>query len=310
MSKPKEDTRTKSNSNLERKESTPAKSNSNLAIHVVAGGSKRSLQETSPEQFSNLGPTQVGSMGISELMMYMQGAMATVFDEKLKNLPTKDDLECLHSEIGKLNNIVNELADENALLKDELQQVKTEHAKLTQEMHHIVNASKRRSLIFRGLDSSKQPATAVNTLCIEVMQIKNFKLAAARKIFEKNGEMAVVADLQSEEMVAEVFKNVKKLAKTTYSVERDISKERQLDKKVLLKIKKDLKSIDASLKIDVRDDKMKVGGKWFHFNSKKELCCGSFDGIQELKSLYKDNLDSYDFTFSKLAENLNKKQKN
>jgi len=255
-------------------------------------------------------PTQVGDMSIEELMKCMQSTMSVLLDEKLKNFPTKEDLEGISSEVEKLNNIVSELADENALLKDELQQIKAENEKLAQETKHLINASKRKSLIFRGLDSTKKPVEAVNALCKNVMQVTNFQLSSARKIFEKDGKMSVVAELQSEEIVAEVFKNMKKLEDTDYSVERDLSKERQLNKKILLKLKKDLKAIDANRKVQIRDDKMKIGDKWFQFNEKKELRCGSLNGEEVLKSLYKNKLDSYDLSYRNLFEGLNNKQKN
>ena len=83
--------------------------------------------------------------------------------------------------------------------------------------------------------------------------------------------MGVVAEFRNEEMIAEVFKNTRKLAGTSISIESDLNSEKKEQKQALLMLRKELLNDSNKHKITVRNNRMRIGDKWFYWSKDLEL---------------------------------------
>jgi len=109
--------------------------------------------------------------------------------------------------------------------------------------------------------------------------------------------MTVAAEFRTEDMVADILQHTKNLAGTTISIDRDLSSEKQQQKKAMLEVKKMLAALDKDKQVTVRDHKLKVDGKWFSWNKEKQLVAGKADGIAELKKIYGDGITTLNINY-------------
>lgn len=84
---------------------------------------KRKLLETSPEE-TNMNEKPVGNMEVGELMDLMKTTMNCLLEEKLSNLPTKQDIEELKTGMAMAASEISDLKAENRKLKEELEILK------------------------------------------------------------------------------------------------------------------------------------------------------------------------------------------
>lgn len=85
------------------------------SINTVGTGenkSKRKLLEISPEKMED----NVGSMSANDLLQMMTTLLDKKFDEKLQNLPTKNDMLDLKEDINDVKTEVSRLSTENKRL--------------------------------------------------------------------------------------------------------------------------------------------------------------------------------------------------
>lgn len=61
---------------------------------------------------------------------------------------------------------------------------------------------------------------------------------AVRKIYDRNGKMSLIAEFDSEGDVRKILSKTRNLTGSKISIERDLYEERQMDKKVLLQLKR------------------------------------------------------------------------
>lgn len=119
--------------------------------------------------------------------------------------------------------------------------------------------------------------------------------------------MAVLVEMENGTQITEIFKNIRNLSGSAIGVERDLNKERQVDKKALLQVKKTLWNNNQSHRISIRNDRMRIGDKWFSWNKDKNLVCGSSNGMVELQNLYGNNLGNISFNYKSIVDNINQK---
>lgn len=160
-------------------------------------------------------------------------------------------------------------------------------------------------MIIKGLEKCNNPTDAVKKLCNDTLQANNIQIASARTIFERNGKVGVAVEFQTEENVFSIFRNVKKIANTTITIERNLTSDKQLDKRVLLKLKKDLRNADREIKVLVRDDRIKIGDQWLSWNDQKELMCGNRSAKEVLQALYGDKLNLINFSYHDIISTFN-----
>ncbi|XP_075150772.1 uncharacterized protein LOC142224880 [Haematobia irritans] len=239
------------------------------------------------------------AMEPNELIRLIKDTINTNLDEKLKSLPSKADLEDVKNEITAVNTEIQQLRNENVILKEELMKFKKENNDYKRDIMWLQKQIKSNKLFIKGLSQSKNPIEEVNKVFKQQLNIEP-NIKTVTKIFDRNGKMAVLVELENEIQIQEVFKHTKKLAGTTISIERDMMPMKQDHKNAFLGLKRKILAITNKHKIVVREDKMKVGDSWFKWGFGNVLECGKSDGIKELVKLYGDELKDINVNFDDL----------
>lgn len=246
----------------------------------------------------------VGNIQVSDLMNMMQKSMEGIMDEKLKNLATKSDFEDIKTNVAEIDKKCEDLKNENEILRSEINKLKAERERDNENLRRLVDQSKRKNVIFKGIKKQGSPKNSVENVCINVLKLNDLKIKMARTLYSNNGKIGVVAEMQTEEMVHKIFKNTKNLTGSTIIIERDLSEERQQDRKVLLQIKSAILQTDKTHKIFVRNDSLKIGNKWLHFSKNRELMSGSNKAETVLKELYGNKLADLNIDYMHLLKNV------
>lgn len=163
----------------------------------------------------------------------------------------------------------------------------------------------RKKIIVRGLESQPSAFKAVTKAFKEKMKIEqNVEIEQTRKLYEKNQKMTVMVEFKSANTVSQVLKHSRNLAGTSIQVERDLCKERQQNKKVMLYLKKEIQKVDKSIKINVRDDNMLIEKKQLFWNKNKILMCGQEKGEEVLKQMYGEKIANVNFKYNSILEKI------
>lgn len=246
------------------------------------------------------------NMDPNDLVKLIKETINTNLDEKLKTLPTKSDLDDLRLEMVNFSTDINGLKSENQALKEELSNVKNENTQLKRDINWLQNQIKPNKLFIKGLPSNKNPREEVVKLFKEKLatlaNIKN-----AQKVFDRNGKMAVIVELDNEKAIQDVFQNTRKLAGSNISIERDMIPNKQQHKKAFLTLKKNLLSVSKQHKVVVREDRIKIKDSWFRWNADNKLVSGNADGEQELVKLYGDVIKSINLNYGTLINDFHPK---
>lgn len=263
---------------------------------------KRNREDTSPNSADN--GSAVGTLSVKDLMSLMSSLM----DEKLINIPTKKDIEDIKTNVGELSTKFDGLKLENEYLKKEVTELKFEREKDHQQINYLQEHIKRNNIIFKGIDAKTTLEDAVKDCCKENLKLtQDINLLSTRKMYEKDGKIGVVAEFSSGEMVKEVFQNTKNLAGSKIIVERDLTHEKQQDKRVMLEIKKKLKKINQNTRVMVRSARIKIGENWFWWNKQKKFVSGTNNVNMLLKTLYGEGINSVNFNYYEILNNLSSK---
>ncbi|XP_065355374.1 uncharacterized protein LOC135949851 [Calliphora vicina] len=263
---------------------------------------KRKINEISPEKTAT--QNEVGKMSTSELI----DLMAKIFDDKLKNMPTKNDILEVKENIMEVKSEVRKLADENKVLEDEIKNLKKEREEDQKRMRRLEEALGRKKLIIKGLEAQKSCYSAVKNMFKDDLKLSTkVEIEQTKKIFERNNKMTVMVELKSVEMVMEIFKHVKNLKGKPIYIERDLCLERQTDKKIMLQLKQCLLKADKNKKVTVKDDKLVVDEKRFFWNKNKILMSGQNTGEEVLRQLYGEKVRDLNFNYKAFFETINPK---
>lgn len=243
------------------------------------------------------------SMDTTELVNLIRNTINANLDERLKELPTKADLNEIKAEI---NSEVYALRLENKCLKEELTKVKKENEDNKRDIAWLENQVKSNKLFIKGLTASKSPIKEVENMFDSKLNLK-LNIISARKIFERNEKMAVLVELESAQAIEEVFKNTRKLTGSSISIERDMIPNKQTHKRASLILRKQILSISRDHKIIIREDRLKINDRWFKWNKENKLMAGNSDGKTELLKLYGEKINSVNFEFDQIMMEQNPK---
>lgn len=263
---------------------------------------KRLHAETSPnEKHENA----VGAMNPIDLMEMMQMSMAKLFDEKLKGLATKEDLDVVKTKVDTFTTKINDVIKENQILKEKVRVLEEDknkdHVTIVRLEEHI----KRKNIIIRGVCNNKSIYEAVDGIIKENLKIKTpIEFESIRKIYENNEKRTVVAELKTERMIQEILKHTGNLKGTSISIELDLGSERLQDKKVMMQLKRDILFINKSKRVSVRNDKMKIENKWFYWNKNKELTCEGKKAEDTLHLIYGDVMHCLDIVYNNILSKI------
>lgn len=269
---------------------------------------KRKCNEMLPEDISER-TDLVGKIAVKDLMKMME----TVIEAKLINVSTKSDIDEIKHQIIDVDNKFESLKQENIALRDEIEQLKVERKKDQQQINRLVEQGKRKNVIFRGIEKKDTPRESVEAVCKNVLKLQNITVNAARIIYTAStSKISVVAELETVEMANSIFKNLKELAGSTIKVEKDLTEEKQQDRKVMFQLKTDILEISKTHKVLVKNDSIKVGTSWLYWDRNRQLMCGQQNAAEVLTKLYGDNINKVSLNYETLFEKINQKinQKN
>lgn len=228
--------------------------------------------------------------------------------DQLKSVIAETNNELLEK-YQRLFEEVKELKEANASMAHDLEIVKGRSQIMESELLSIQKRQKRDNVIIKGLNSNQAPKEAVKTLCENVLRTPEVKIKNAHKTFERNGKMTVVAELECEEMVHQVLRNSSNLRGTTISVDKDLTKDGLEKKSAMFSLKRSLTEMDASKKVLVRNERMRVDNEWFHWNNNKCLMSNQTEGKEMLGRIYNNNagLGRINLSFADILGNSNRR---
>jgi len=181
----------------------------------------------------------------------LTSAMSKLLDIKLKNLPTKSDVEGLKqelkSDIGAISLQVKQITDDNARLKEEAISLRREADKRTINM--LLEQQKKKNVVVKGLKVEKNCKLAVKTLIEEKLQLKGSRVSDVRKLNERDGKMMVLVECESQGEAENILKNGHKLRGS--QVFLDLTLQKQANKIALLELKKFLLAFRRETKVKV-----------------------------------------------------------
>lgn len=210
----------------------------------------------------------------------------------------KDGIKDIDKAVKEVLNKVDELVAENIKLRQEINELKKERTKDKRELSTLQDQIRNKNIVIKGMPSSLNLKDAINKVCLENLKLDSVpKIRSVKKIYDKNGKMGVVAELDTESDVYFMLNNTRNLARTVISMEKDLSSSRREDKRVMMQLKRDIGTKDTSQRLQVRDDRLRVGDKWFKWNLEKELICGKQKGEHALRGIYGNNLEGLDLSY-------------
>ena len=123
---------------------------------------KRKLGNISPNK--NDAVISVGTMAVTELMTLM----STLMDDKLKNIPTKQDIDEIKSNVNDLGSKFDHLKSENEFLKSEIKQLRDEKEKDHHQIMYLQDYVKRNNVVFKGIPSNKSLELSISSISSRV----------------------------------------------------------------------------------------------------------------------------------------------
>lgn len=245
--------------------------------------------------------SSTSNMEPTELIKLIKETINSNLDEKLKSLPTKADIEDIKCEIIAISTDINALKSENQSLKEELSKVKIENSQYKKDITWLENQIRSSKLFIKGLPSAKNPKEEVQKLFREKLNV-TASTKNVRKVFDRNGKMAVIAELENEDALQQIFRNTKKLSGSDISIERDMIPNKQQHKKTFLILRKQILAVSKQHKVVVREDKLKIKDRWFKWNSDHKLVSGNADGEKELVKLYGEDIKTICLNYYQLND--------
>lgn len=246
--------------------------------------------------------TPVSQLTKGELIELISGVSKEAVREGIKGI---DD------SVKEVVNSITKLHQENANLKSELEQLKKDRIQDRQEISMLQDQMKKKNIIFKGIPSSNELNQTINKVCGENLKLENTpNIKSSKKIYDRNGKMGVLVELDSESEVHSILHKSRNLAGSSISIEKDISKYRQEDKRVMIQLKRDIGNIDKTQRLQVRDDRLRVGNQWFKWNSEKTLTCGKENGEHVLRGIYGNKIDNLDLRYQNIENKLKNKNIN
>lgn len=165
---------------------------------------------------------------------HLLGRIEEMFDNKLKNIATKQDLNGVHQELIKLR-------AENVEMRAEISQLKQNEKTLMKRIHMTEKLSRRSNIIVSGVTGkdNNEVQQSFAELCKKVLQV-NAQTMNTRKINATN----YCVELSSANEVGMILSNGHKLKGTGVYVRKDYTAEESTQRYKLRQIKNCLKNVN------------------------------------------------------------------
>lgn len=254
------------------------------------------MQQPNPNQ-------NVGAMSAVSL----KAMFSALLEEKMENLATKEDIEVIKTQMQNVTIQVEELKMENQHLKDTINIMQIERKNDNIRLEMIENQFRKKNLIFKGIEAKNTSLSeAVKNICKNNLKVnRSYIVKSVKKLTSYKGKLAVIAEMESADVVEDLLKRSKLLKGTTLYLEKDLSKAKQQHKKVMIELKKDLVAVDKAHRVSVINEKLKVEDKWFFWDANNNLKCGALNGGAVLEKYYKNV--TLDLDYNRILAKVNKK---
>lgn len=144
---------------------------------VYSNTPKRKYTEVSPEKMSAEGQVGLpGNLGLTDIVEIINRSIRSILDEKLVNLSTKDDIDGVKKTMEDCCSQIGQLKMENESLKEEVKILKSERKKDHQDLMRLVEKSKRKNVVFRGISKEGNLKENIKKICSDTMNIVNIEV--------------------------------------------------------------------------------------------------------------------------------------
>lgn len=265
-----------------------------LSPELVAEESKKPKTTKIMEEVSNInweGP--VNNVPLKILMV----AFKDMIDQSLEQF--------VGSAITELKEDLKTIKAENVELRQLVENMKVSLDENRKRIEQLDSGNRRNSLIIWNLPDSEEAKAEVNTFLKEKLKIaEEIPLGDVVKIGKKDNLMNVKVDFVNQRGVERVFKNVKLLKDSKIRIDRDLTKQARENQKAMIQLKKDLLNnggANVFTRLQVRGEILIADNTRLHWNN-EQLKCGRKDGVEELKKIVKNELESIELNYKRLLE--------
>lgn len=206
--------------------------------------------------------------------------MSKLLDEKLENVPTKNDLE----------NVIANLKQRNIETEEKFSVMEKRCSALERQVEILTKKATEKNVIMhlpkgQGIEKAKE-------ICDEMLQSKD-SVTSGHLIRTKNTKSeAFVLELTKKEDVNKIMQSSlkvkEKLKANGVSMHRDYPLAARLRRKRIIECKTQLSAEYNSLNMKVQGDKLIVENKTFYIDENNELKCGDVAAAVELQKLLQE----------------------
>lgn len=97
-------------------------------------------------------------------------------DDKLKNMPTKQDVEDIKANMEEVKINMRELKAEKEILKSEVKCLQEQREKNHKEISHLQDHIKRNNVVFKGLTAKSSMEDTIKDCCRQNCQGNKFNI--------------------------------------------------------------------------------------------------------------------------------------
>uniref|UniRef100_T1HH99 Endonuclease-reverse transcriptase n=1 Tax=Rhodnius prolixus TaxID=13249 RepID=T1HH99_RHOPR len=171
-------------------------------------------------------------------------------------------------------------------LKEQVQSLKEENCNLRERIDNMEMLNSKNNLIFKGIPNTEEtsPQKIVKEICQKVLEVEEPVMISNTFIIgnQASKRNIIKAEFALQTTVQQIFRNVKKLKGCGISIQNDFPLVIRLRRNKLLTIRRVMMKENYKTKIIIRQDKMLIGGKRFHWNDDKGRMFESKKGLNTL----------------------------
>lgn len=236
-------------------------------LELVGSLSKKQVTMNSPEMVC---------LSTEQLM----NIISKTFDQKMINLPSKDDFKHLECKIEALVN-------ENISVKNEIKMLRIENDNLRKQMNIIDNKLRKNNVIVRGLvvEDGANLKKSVEDIWQNVLKVDCCKINNVIPIGKIKENKQFLVQMDSGNSAINVLKKAKLLKGSGIFINQDLSAYSRNKRSKLHKLRKEIMRLNPTLKARLRDDYLLIGNVRFDWSDGNELIVGNVNGEEMLSKL-------------------------
>lgn len=256
---------------------TPPNNNNNIPKcnnTKVYGAQSQKRQCRSPIN-SIMQDRESGNMQVVDVKT-LERSLATLLDERMKNLATKSDLVEVKTKMDSLER-------SNVFLQSKLQQVENRCQVLERQIDFLEKKSNEKNLVLHipTQDDDQHVIEKTKSVCLDLLQENNpSKIVKTKVIRSRNKRVAnVIVEMQHSEDVSRILRSAIKLRDTGISIHRDYTRAARDKRRRILQIKTNIQTYNKNMKVTIRGQTLICENKSFYLDHNNMLKCETDDEI-------------------------------